>query len=283
MDAKIDQIYGENKDSLKFRGGFWFYTYARFFALQELMHNQKIDALLQVEADVLLLPNFPFESIQKIKELSYPLVNIDYAAASVLWIGSKSGIDLLCNYTLTAVLKNSKLTDMDILGSIYKDFQNEVSLLPSGLRDLDTYNSFVIDSEAKLFSSRIDYFGGIFDGMTWGQYLTGEDPRNYYGRRPIYHFQDHHSVNPTCVKFTMTYPGHLMIESAHERVKLYCLHIHSKDLNMFSTANKYSQLEKRVKYSVNKIEIFEVIPQLYWRYQFRRIRKVLKSTVKKFL
>jgi hypothetical protein len=243
----LSESYFSSGQDLGFRNGFWFLTFARFFALQDYMVSSNVGNLLHLESDVLLLRTFPFEKLDKIEGLGFPLVNPGYAAASSLYIKDAASIQILCEITKQLLLLNPLLTDMDILGSKELLETGKVTYLPSSTDTDSNFESWVPPLTRQQMSSQAIDFGGLFDGMTWGQFLTGEDPRNHYGFRPIYRIQKHHSVKMQQFTFKLE-NGCLIVEDKGGQIAaLHSLHIHSKDRRYFRSDASVNLLSKRVR------------------------------------
>jgi hypothetical protein len=239
--STLSNDYRDKSPDFKFRNGFWFLTFLRFFAIEEYMTVNKIENLLHVESDVLLLKTFPFERLSNLTGLAFPLVNIGYGVASTLFIKNERAITNLCKITKKLIFTNPNLTDMDVLGSQELYNTEHVDFLPSSAVSRGNFQDWVSEEDMSLMTSRIEYFGGIFDGMTWGQFLTGEDPRNHYGVRPIYRIQQHHSVRTSEFIFSFEKGKLLVRDRKGFVVVLHSLHIHSKDRRYFSW-NKIDQI-----------------------------------------
>ena len=269
--------YLEKVPDLKFRGGFWFLTFARFFAINEYCARFNLSNILHLESDVLLMENFPFNRISKLKGIAFPLVNRNYAAASTLFIKDSAAISALCNFTKERIFANPELTDMDILGSNELAKLVDVTYLPTAFGGAHHFQDWVDTEDRESLCLDISEYGGIFDGMTWGQYLTGEDPRNHYGIRKLYRNQSHHSVLISSYK-TFFLNNELYAKNEFGTYMIYSLHIHSKDKRLFRSENSYAFLKNRVLNSENG-EKREIV----WTTAFKFFPLRVKNTLKMFL
>jgi hypothetical protein len=243
----ISGSYFSSGQDLEFRNGFWFLTFARFFALRDYVVSSNVGNVLHLESDVLLLKTFPFEKLENIEGLGFPIVNPGYAAASSLFIKDAASIQILCDITKELLLVNPLLTDMDILGSIELNETGKVTYLPSSMSTDSNFQSWVPTLIRQQMSARVEDFDGLFDGMTWGQFLTGEDPRNHYGFRPIYRIQNHHSINMQQFTFKLENGCLTVVDKGGQEATLHSLHIHSKDRRYFRADTSLTLISKRVK------------------------------------
>ena len=273
--------YLEKAPDLKFRGGYWFLTFARFYALDEYCAKFKRNNILHLESDVLLMANFPFDKFSNMNGLAFPLVNQGYAAASILFIKDSLAISTLCDFTKERISANPELTDMYILGSKDLAQRVEVTYLPTAFGGANNFQNWVSQIDRDNLSIDISKFGGIFDGISWGQFLAGEDPRNHYGIRKLYRNQTAHSVAIDSFKIFFS-NNQLHVSSESEIYKIYSLHIHSKDKRLFTSINDYAVLKNRVLNSANG-EQSEIVWLTLFRFLPLRIKNASKKLVRSIL
>jgi hypothetical protein len=264
---------------LQFRGGFWFYTIARFFAIEDYLKTRQNKSVLHVESDVLLLGNFPFEKFNSIKGLAFPTVNLNYAAASTLYISDFAAANALSEFSRIKMYSNPAITDMEILGSSSLSELVPVTYLPTAFGGEHHFQDWVSSFGRETLKSGIEKFEGIFDAMTWGQYLTGEDPRNNYGKKRIYGIQTHHSlaVDSYCIQYL---DGEVNISCECGSFPLYSLHVHSKDLRLFKQAEIDPLLKRRVK-EITKGEFSEYIWPIVIKFLPLRMKNSIKKRIRK--
>jgi hypothetical protein len=230
-----------------FRDGFWLLTLARFQAIAQFMAAHPNESVLQVECDVLLFPNFPFELINSsAKEISYPLVNDNEAAPSLVYFKSEKAVSNLLDFASRQISLRSKLTDMTILHAYWLDYPDHVQILPTNIDQEVGFQPWVTNHLRTSLSEGFDIYNGIFDAATWGQYIGGEDPRNTLGIRRVFHVLKHHAVDPSQFDWfyqPKTESPYVLVGS--RKAPIFCLHIHSKDLKFFSK-NSGSRLQKRI-------------------------------------
>lgn len=218
-----------------FRRNFWENTLARFKALEIFMSESGTKSLIHIEADVLLSPNFPFAEISKFTSaLSYPSVAKNESAGSIFYVKTLKSLQKFNEFCDFAILKNNDLTDMTLLSNFKKEFPDLVTELPSQLA-----------SNSKKSASQGD-FSGIFDAATWGMYLAGQDSRNRKGSRIVYGKVQNHFIDPSLYNYEFDAENSLIVSNKQNAIELYCLHIHSKDIQMFKYPWPSKKLLKRI-------------------------------------
>jgi hypothetical protein len=255
-------IFEEDKDSdlkslnslqhdAQFRNGFWSLTIKRLFAVTNFIEDMQIKNVLHIESDVWLSPSFPFDKlIGSESGISYPLSNLSEGVASTLFIRDIENGKHLARYALSEIEKNPDSTDCTILGSLYADPKQggAVGILPTIIPLSLNLNVGLEPERYKVMSSAIEYFGGLFDAATWGQYLLGIDARNTAGYKHVYATQSHHPCNPKATKILFDELSQSPIVSIDEyRWPIFSLHIHSKSKTAFFYPANLSEVAKRSK------------------------------------
>jgi hypothetical protein len=278
----VNAIFGNLQgDIVKFRDGYWQRTTSRILALADF---QKINEmpLVHVEGDVILLPQFPFEKFGSVKSVAFPLVNRGYGCASVLFSPNVREIDELKSFFFQNLKEDNHLNDMEMLGRYQSRYAKKVTILPSVPTNRNEFQDWVTGEEIQLLTSNLQEFGGIFDGMTIGQYLLGEDPNNHFGIRPIYRIQKHHSFNPQASRFSWDDKKELQISSASGPLSIFALHVHSKDMRAFIHPTNLNFIKSRVL-SDRKILKREPIPSLILEHLPSLIKIKSRSFARKVL
>lgn len=275
------EAYLKEIPDLQFRGGFWFYTIARFFAIEQYLKTRPDNPILHVESDVLLLKNFPFQKFDSLIGLAFPMVNLNYAAASTLYISDIAAASALCDFSRLMTYANPRITDMDILGSSLLSERVRVTYLPTAFGGENHFQDWVPSIGRESLTTGIEKFQGIFDAMTWGQYLTGEDPRNNYGKKRIYGVQTHHSVAVDSYE-TKFLDGKIIVSCDCGSFPLYSIHVHSKDLQLFKEIDNQKLLKRRVTES-KKGEFTESIWPIVIKFFPLRIKNLIKKRIQSIL
>lgn len=241
-----------------FREGFWFKTLARFFALNEFLKASPNASCLLIESDVWVSPTFPMDQFEHADfQIAYPLTTATQGVASTLFVKSQSQMQHFLDFSVEEVRRDPNSSDVTILAEYNKHFPERVLILPSGPTSTSAYNPGFQDLEPSLMSKQNPFQNQIFDGSTWGQFLTGEEPRNSWGFRMMYHLQLHHAVNPSYFDFKHAQKKLIATYQGVEHV-INSLHIHSKDTRVFLNE---SFVENRVR-AYKGIESKEIV----WKY-----------------
>ena len=221
--------------SREFRDNFWGKTLARFYSIYEYMSRDPENSILHVEADVWLSPNFPLKKVSSIIQLiAYPLTNKDQGVASTVFFKNLKAAELLKNFSEESMVLDNQTTDVSVLGHLYRQYPGDVLILPTAPTPEYYYHPHV-DSETKtIMSNHFSEFGGVFDASTWGQFITGEDPRNSVGKKLVYHHQLHHAVCPVEQRFSFENCKALLSTNKSIRFEIFSLHVHSKSKAIFN-------------------------------------------------
>lgn len=198
---------------LEFRNGFWFLTLKRFKGLEMFM-SENPGPLLHLEADVLIMPNFPIKEILRIvKEIAFPIVGSGHAIASTLFLRDSGAIRKFNSFVEEQTAVDANATDMTLLYEYGQKFPERVEILPSGP-----------DHEGNAI--------GYFDGAAFGTYLIGQDPRNFRGRTLKYSPIEWHNDKVQGLKFRII-SDVLYVQNGEIEKPLYSLHIHTKNPKLF--------------------------------------------------
>jgi hypothetical protein len=246
---------------LEFRKGYWNFTLERIFAVLDYQIKNNVTNILHVESDVVLLETFPFDSIQRCGFIHWCEYGEGHDVASLLHIPSSIDADLVQNQMISILKDKPNLTDMQLLHSTRSKAKN-VRLFPS--KGIDK-----CESDLTLESFYCECFPEdfIFDGLTYGMYLTGQDPRNNYGRyfvgdnSPFESGATH--INPRKFFWSLDKTGILGAKSlcCGKTSKLQNLHVHSKNKKLFKPKWQKSLIKlvgiankhKRVKFFSSRV------------------------------
>jgi hypothetical protein len=228
--SKASEVSNLSRLPKEFRNGFWILTILRFLALESFMETHGLNRILHIEADVLLLPKFPFNSdFFNSEGLSFPFASADSAAASIFYVGSLVEIKKFNNFVISSLKQNASLTDMKILAMYAAKPVSKVQRLFSG--EVNT-------------TETVSHL--IFDAATFGMYLTGQDPRNNKGFKKLYFNIDGHSVRPSEYTYSITNDNRLMAALGTNLFEIVNLHIHSKDRRFFNVRTATGSLKRAV-------------------------------------
>lgn len=241
---------------LSFRNGFWFTSIARFKAIRELMATEIDGPIIHLELDVFLFPDFPLSLFTTIsEELAFTIASPTEGSAAILYIKDLSAINKLVAISENICRNSSHSTDMTVLKEIVDKQLISTFILPSS-------TSESLDIESK-------WMNFVFDPSSWGMYLLGQDPRNHRGRLIFCRSEKHHFIQPN--NFNLLFQsGKLFVEVAPNRAQIANLHVHSKDVRVFCTPERY--IAYRTKRSGNQ-EYSEFVFTVFLRLFAKKIRK----------
>lgn len=259
----------------EFRSGFWYKTFARFYALGYFSQQKPLDSFLHVESDVLLLPSFPLQQFNQIKEsMAYPLSTTRDAAASTLYVKNHESYLRFMNFAELRVVDDPTSTDMSVLAQYAAERSSEVLVLPSALPSSLSFTDATPSKDFVKFSQGIDFFDGIFDANTWGQFLTGQDPKNAHGISKVYHHMPHHAVEPR--NYEVSFEKNLFVTIENQKRSLHSLHIHSKNAKYFRLESSQKSVQKAITDSR-----FGPTRQIYVWYAVRFFPNLVKKKLRK--
>lgn len=256
------EVLEENHNYPKnFRGGFWFLTFKRFKVLEAFIQATGIEPVLHLEADVFLMPNFPFSRFSAIStDLVFPMVSPGYGIASTLFIKDLQAIKNFNSYIETEVDRDSNLIDMTLLGKFAEEHPEKVTVLPSG-------------------PTSIGATDGFFDGAAFGTYLLGQDPRNFRGISPKYSPIEWHSDQVGLLDYEIT-GDRLFASLKDKKFLIYSLHLHSKNPKLFNIKKIIKELNISIrehKMGVKKKFAPRVLPELIVSALVRRVKKANRN------
>ena len=268
----------ENSDTLnsmshpmQFRSGYWFSTLARFFAIEEFMEHNSETEVLQIETDVWLSKNFPFDKFTDFtNELSYPMESVGRGAASVLYVGSLKSIkdfNLFCKQEL---LKDANFTDMTLLGKYLEEYSMRVVPLPTA-RDTSIFKEFTPKDLALSSSSSYPFFNGVFDPLSYGMHLFGVDARNSRGVLKLYSDTPSQILDFAKIEFEVL-GQEVIARNNLQSFQIYNLHIHSKNLRIFRNASSMNEIHKLISARKNH-EVTRIVLSVFFRAIMGKVRR----------
>jgi hypothetical protein len=273
-DTHWQELRGKMKHSMNFREGFWFKTLARIFVLDLFLQENPNESCLQIEADVFLFKNFPFEKFRDSNaEIEFPMESKQMGIASLLFLRNRDASKTLVEMTMEEINQNGYVTDMSLLGIVAKS--NRINFSPLSTLPTSMISALNDPTELKLFCGELSNDLGVFDGITIGQYLLGIDPRNSRGWKILHRKQNSHGINPEKLNFIYENNDVLLIENHENRVQVYNLHNHAKDLRIFNAASRAKLLKNRTdsaKFGESREFILMVFLESLWQSFKRRVK-----------
>lgn len=263
--------------STEFRKGYWLHTIRRLGLLVD-WHEQNPQAkLLHIESDMLLLPNFPFAELASVDDLMWPNVSLDSDSPALIYSPDSKTSRWLGEQILSHLSQDH--TDMTVLRAIARDHPTQVRYFPSTPPGLETTNPPNVDAD-------VVFFGGVFDGAGYGQWLGGQDPRNHWGiTKRFMAAPEGRAVRPQNLNLNMSPDSRLLTVAKPGGVgfPLFSLHVHSKSLIFFSPTRSFRMMERlaRIGAPGKPLTVFSIIGFLGSLKQFlhagrNRMRKVLR-------
>lgn len=226
----------------EFRDGFWLKSLGRFVALKEFIKFNSSE-LLHIESDVILSKDFPFSELtQNNADIAFPIVSPTQGIASILYLRNQQIAENLVKHAIDSVTLENSSTDMTILFSFWKNGKEKTSILPIGpMKNIDHVKCK-------------ENYSGYFDGLDYGYYLFGEDPRNNRGFTKSHQKLENYFFNVANQVIVYSNERHFLnVYDFDEMVfkPVYSLHIHSKNPKLF----KAHLLERKLKLQIDKLEL----------------------------
>ena len=254
----LGDVYANMQHPREFRKGFWFNTVARFGAIAAFMNAHPNEKVLQIEADVWITPKFPFEKFHSIKsQIAFGLETSTTGSAALLYLSDNKVAEELLRIVRLEYQKNPYATDMTILGNIYLNKLLDTLILPSIPKMYESQNLYSDVKTVFAISEFTDFFGGVFDPITLGLYLTGEDPKNHRGFVRKFQSYSWHNFGFGPDSLEIDNNGHVYFGS-ESKVPVFSIHNHAKEIKLFQ-ANKYSS------YLVNQVNASKNGPRTEFR------------------
>ena len=230
LSKNYDSVLKSIGRDASFRSGFWQYTILRYFALYEFLLAHKKNSLLYIESDVWISQNFPIKKFTGLNRILLPFSTETQGVASTLFIPNVEIAKVFIDFISKDLKQNPEATDNDILGRCLTFLDDKViGVLPSYIPTNESVSESFRDQTIK----NLNFFDGIFDAASWGQYFTGLDPMNSGGWMEIYRDQSHHLVKPSSYLIRLESNNLIFVTKELKTVPLYSLHVHSKDKRVF--------------------------------------------------
>ena len=243
LDKSSNELEKELSHDRRFREGFWFHTFHRLLLLkrihQDLGTNKRI---LHVEADMLIMPSFPFESVLR-EKLKWCRYDQGSDVASLVYLPSFSESEWLHGKIIEELDKDSFVTDMSALRRIRQQYPERI----------EVFNDIFSNSEQ-------EHHSDVFDGLGLGMWICGTDPRNTYGAQLIHENSEYkpdgeRTLGELLSKVEFSVENGRIQCFVNGQVKLiHSLHIHSKDEKLFYYQN-IENLEKYLVLARNRLVI----------------------------
>jgi len=214
-----NQLLESLSNGFAFRQGFWRYTLERLFALETFHSQHPGDSILHIESDVLLMPNFPFFEFEASNKLAWTNYNAERDVSAILYSPRIEETTWMVRELEKLLVVDKSLTDMTALARIRAMNLDRVNQLP-GVKE-----------------AKSEGLSHCYDSAVLGMWLCGEDPRNHYGTLRL-HINSEFArgsidYDPSEPNYSYSPDMGLQIKLDSRPVIINCLHIHSKDLELF--------------------------------------------------
>ena len=233
-NGAFQEIMASSSLNDHFCGGFWPLTLARLGGLVDWHRENEGASFLHLESDMLLFEYAPINSIAALEELAWLSCSPEADLAGFIFSPSREHSERLLVEVLHEMSLDSQVTDMQILYRIRARVSGFAGILP-GVPEL------VAGWKNSQEPQEVSFEGGLFDSLSLGMWITGEDPRNSFGfiryLRP--YPESFFLFNPGMHKFLIE--GNKLFVLIHEARRLvFSLHVHSKDLRLFDITKRES-------------------------------------------
>jgi hypothetical protein len=226
-DIELSELLNSHAFDAKFRKGFWQSSIVRLFAFLERAESVNGIAV-HIESDVLLSPNFPWSSFNKLDKLAWLKFNSERDVAAIVSCPNGTEAAWLIAELKSLLRKYNDKTDMTLLSSVSKEYPKRIATLPiAPFTNSRLINDNVPRESRENNSSLTSEFGGFFDAAPVGMWLSGQDPRNNFGllRRHVNLVDSYIDTS----KLNLSYnKGRLFYVESGQKYELFNLHLHSK-------------------------------------------------------
>lgn len=248
-EPTVERALARSSLESKFRGGFWQLTLERLIAIEAAHRDFPESPLLQIEADNFLMPNFPFEKFERLGKLAWLRADDTEDIATLIYSPSMSETSFLTSKVMHEMARDTGTSDMRALRAIREAHPEKVAELP--------------------ISPNNNEWGGIFDPITAGVWLLGNDPRNQCGLRKTGIKQSSKHLMPI-EDFTFSVNEDCLFVSLKDvpSIPLWNLHIHAKRRKFFELSGLVSELRSRVTQPVTST--FHLDGFLQWAKELAR-------------
>ena len=226
-DLELLDMLANRTLNAEFRNGFWETSILRLFAYLEYVESNDSPAI-HIESDILLMSDFPWEKLSRLKKLAWLQFNGERDVAALITCPNSIEAKWL-NVNLRKEIKlNRTCTDMTLLSEISKKNKDKVDLLPIAPKSTSKLLHSDSTTETRAANSALySELGGIFDGAALGMWLYGQDARNNFGllKRHVNLVESYIDTSNLQVVYNT---GDLFYVEDNQAHKIFNLHLHSK-------------------------------------------------------
>ena len=228
----------KSKLDRNFRGGFWYLASERFFYLDDLIQELRLENVIHLESDVMLyvsLDELAETLLKNYRGIGATFDNDSRCIPGIIFIRNQRISASLTRFMMDIKDKD----DMFAIGEFRKKMGDAiVKTFPIVHADYADFRS--IDSlKPGDYFNLVDEFQSIFDAAFYGQYLGGEDPRN--GSAGPGFINPHCVINSSFLEYSWQRDEKNRLvpfaEFNGKKLRINNLHIHSKRLWDFYSLN----------------------------------------------
>lgn len=204
----------------EFWDGYWQKTFERLLLLDSWNKAFGRDRpLFHVESDVILLPNFPVKSLASLEKCSWPGHNETADIASIVVLPNLDASSIFQERLVETSTLFPSATDMEVLFKMRTMWPESFCNLPN-------------------MHSKEGVGGMAFDGLQFGDWLAGWDPKAHWGFRRRRFRSSVFSDAVSAGTFHLDEIGRLWFTNSEGLVVgVANLHVHSKEMKFFDYPN----------------------------------------------
>lgn len=235
--------------------GYWQKTFDRLLALSEIHEQLGQVSLLHIEGDVILMPEFPFQEISTSETLLWAGFDNENDIASILYSPDISSSKWLASELASVAKTDDSLSDMTALREVRRKSPHKVELFPMLPGDSET--------------------PWVFDGLQFGDWLFGWDPKAHWGFKKKRMKTSNYSEEVSRSSFELD-ENRLIVKSSKGLRHIACLHVHSKE-HVFFQSNISKHLERLIVSASRQKRFYGFVPSAFVSWGISRIRRWSKS------
>jgi hypothetical protein len=223
LGQNVNFLFVQNRQSLRKSAlderlwdGWWQKTIDRLLLFGTIHEMVSATKVIHVESDVALMPSFPFSWFDDFNLLAWPSHDSTNDIASLVFSPNVVLSKKLSHAVDEAMRANPSITDMQVLLKVRKELPNEVFTLPQ-----------------RVNSERLANPPGIFDGLDFGNWITGSDPKARMGWSRKRIPPNNNDVSLFKQSQFVLEDNQLFILKGYLKEPINNLHVHSKEHRFF--------------------------------------------------
>ena len=242
-----NQFLSKTKLDKKWDYGFWQNTSERFFYIESLSREKKLQNIIHLEND-----NLIFDNLEKYIKIFYKnyfigltFLNKDFCIPSFVYIKNYKYMKIITNEiykkntSFFQFKKSNDINDMKVLGQLkYKN--KKISLLPTVNKEMISYSQHPVDKE---FYNCFEKFRCLFDAAAIGQKIDGlSTTANNGKKREKEYINKANIIDPT--HFNIVFKKIKKLKKPYlfvnnKLIPLINIHLHSKRNHIFFNKLKF--------------------------------------------